>query len=112
MNEKQFSEIGGRLKEEREIRGLNKSQMATLAECANSTYTNYEEGIREPGSMFLLTIAKNANIDILYVLTGLRTDNTPQTNQEASVLQCFRVLNEREQLGVNRLLSTMAGILD
>lgn len=112
MNEKNLIVIGARLREEREAKGFNKSQMADLGGCANSSYTNYEEGAREPGASFLLNIASNANVDIVYVLTGLRTDNTTKTNQEASLLQCFRMLTDREKLGVNRLLSTLSGVAD
>lgn len=112
MNEKNLIVIGARLKEEREAKGFNKSQMADLGGCANSSYTNYEDGLREPGASFLLNISAKANIDIVYVLTGLRTDNTTKTTPEASLLHCYRLLTEREKLGVNRLLSTMAGIVD
>ena len=110
MNEKNLTELGARLREEREAKGFKKNQMADLGGCANSSYTNYEEGLREPGASFLLNIAAKANVDIVYVLTGLRTDNTTKTNEEASLLQCFRTLTDREKLGVNRLLSTLSGV--
>lgn len=64
-----MKKIFERLVEERKRLKLNKGQMASAGNVANSTYTNYEEGSRSPDGEFFAAIAA-AGADILYILTG------------------------------------------
>ncbi|MGP8432973.1 helix-turn-helix domain-containing protein [Paraburkholderia fungorum] len=65
-------ETSGRLTEERLRLGLNKSQMASIGGVANSAYLRYENGERAPDGDFLTAIAA-AGADVLYILTGQRS---------------------------------------
>ncbi len=84
--------ISERLLEERNRLGLNKGQMAAIGGVANSSYTNYEEGLRSPDGNFFAAIA-SAGADVQYILTGTRTP--PQTSgplnpREAALLDNYR----------------------
>lgn len=64
--------IHERLVEERKRLRLNKGQMASAGNVANSTYTNYEDGTRSPDGEFFSSISA-AGADVLYILTGRRS---------------------------------------
>lgn len=63
-----------RLREERNRLGLNQSDFAELGGVKLNAQVNYENGSRKPDSGYLAAIS-NAGVDILYVLTGTRTDS-------------------------------------
>lgn len=56
------------LKHLREIKGLNKAQLARKLELPYTTYNNYETGTREPNSEILIKISKEFNVTIDYLL--------------------------------------------
>ena len=100
-----------RLKEERKRLKMTQALAASVCGVARETWGRYESGALMPGAEVLVEFAR-ANADVAYILSGVRHENVARTSQEASVFQCFRLLNEREQLGVVRLLTTMSGVAD
>lgn len=67
-----------RLKEERKRLGLNQTDFAALANVGQIAQVNYENGKRNPDSKYLQAIAE-AGADIQYILTGIRSQQTPVT---------------------------------
>lgn len=64
-----YEDIGVRLEEERKKLGLSAIEVYSELDIAQSTYRNYEKGIRDiPAS--LLQKLWNHNFDILYIVTG------------------------------------------
>lgn len=100
-----------RLKEERKRLKLTQEVVASMCNVARETWGRYESGAITPGAEVLAEFAKH-NADVAYILSGIRNENVARTSHEASVFQCFRLLNAREQLGVVRLLTTMSGVAD
>lgn len=67
-----MNDLGDRLREERERLGLSQAAFGELAGVKKNAQFNYEAGNRSPDSEYLSTIAKHG-VDVLYVLTGMRT---------------------------------------
>lgn len=100
-----------RLKDERKRLKLTQEMAASMCGVARETWGRYESGAMTPGADLLAEFAK-CNADVAYILSGVRNENVAKTSQEASLLQCYRMLTDRERLGVNRLLATMSGVVD
>lgn len=112
-----------RLKEERLRLKLNKGEMAAAGGVANSTYTNYEDGIREPVSSFYKGISE-IGADVNYIITGLRagavtypiaeTSNRGELKQEylspreLALLDDFRSLSDKEKDAAETMLNAVA----
>lgn len=67
-----MSTIGERLKEERERLGLSQPAFAAIGGAGKHSQINYEAGRRSPDGEYFSAIAKHG-VDVLYVLTGMRT---------------------------------------
>lgn len=70
------SQIGERLKEERQRLGLPQREMAQLSGVSREMWAKYEAGA-EPGAAALARLAAHG-VDVLYVLTGTRAGATPR----------------------------------
>jgi transcriptional regulator with XRE-family HTH domain len=64
--------LGLRLRQEREKLGLNQGNFGTLVGVKKNAQLNYEAGRRSPDGEYFMAAAK-AGVDVLYVLTGVRT---------------------------------------
>lgn len=62
-----------RLREERNRIGLNQTEFGALAGVGKTTQINYENGSRSPSADYLAAIFKH-NVDIQYVVTGIKND--------------------------------------
>ncbi len=98
-----------RLAEERKRLGFNKGQMAAAGNVANSTYTNYEDGVRSPDGEFFSAIAA-AGADVLYILTGSRSAPVAPalSRDEAGMLDSYRHCSKEMQLAARTQLAAMA----
>lgn len=76
-----MSDIGDRLKQERERLGLNQTDFAKLANHGRSVQAGYEQGKNIPGGAYLAAIA-SAGVDVLYVLTGQKTPDIKGISEE------------------------------
>ena len=65
------TEIGERLKAERERVNLTQGELARTAGVSKTTQANYEAGMRSPDAEYLLAVA-GGGIDIQFVVTGQR----------------------------------------
>ncbi len=87
-----FESIGARLRQERERTGLSQTEFAAIADRAGvagatrQSQSLYEKGKRMPDAGYLAAIAV-AGVDVLYVLTGQRSNSPTSANlTEASTL--------------------------
>ncbi|WP_287031368.1 helix-turn-helix domain-containing protein [Pseudomonas sp. UBA6310] len=103
--------FGERLKEERLRLGLNQSDFAAFAGVAKNSQLNYEKGERSPDAVYLAAVAEKG-VDVLYVVTGIRTPAPADSLQadEALVLSQFRSLPERDRESVARLTTALAAM--
>lgn len=84
----QKSEIGSRLKEERERLGMNQSQFAGLGEASKRAQITYENGESTPNATYLAAIAK-VGADTQYILTGIRSAQALSVDEQ-ELLTLFR----------------------
>jgi transcriptional regulator with XRE-family HTH domain len=97
--------IGDRLKEERERFALNQTDFAGLAGASRKSQFNYESGERMPDAAYLAAVAQ-IGVDVLYVVTGLRAENSATTPTELAYLRNCRSLltPEAKQAGLDMLV--------
>lgn len=67
-----------RLREERERLDLSQEKFGSLGGVKKLAQINYEKGERHPDSQYLAAIAA-AGVDVLYILTGQRTQEAHTT---------------------------------
>lgn len=91
-----MDKIGGRLKKERERIGLNQTDMAAHGGVQLRAQVRYEKGERMPDAEYLAGVA-NAGIDILYVITGVRTGDPKLKPDEAALVDNYRNSPSEEQ---------------
>lgn len=75
-----MSEFCGRLRAERERLGLTQEGLAAALGVAKRTLINYEQGARSPDAAFLAAAA-GLGIDVLFALTGQRSQPVPATQE-------------------------------
>lgn len=76
---------GDRIREERERLGFNQAEFAALAESTRKTLFNWESGSASPNATVLAAWAA-AGLDVLYVVTGERSDAHPAHDAAEQVL--------------------------
>lgn len=81
-----FSE---RLRTERERLELSQQGLAEKCGVTARSQRNYESGERNPDSVYLAAIAA-AGADVLYILTGQRTEGTASDPAEQVLLDSYR----------------------
>lgn len=94
-----MNEIGKRLKEERLRLRYNQKDFAALGGVRSNAQSKYEHDHRSPSALYLGQIAA-AGIDVLYVLTGSRSNLTDETEFNIS----FNKLPTRERLLIKELV--------
>jgi transcriptional regulator with XRE-family HTH domain len=88
---------GERLKEERERLGFNQADFAAVAGATRKTLFNWESGAASPNAAALASWAE-AGLDVLYVVTGQRSQPVPPAQelprQEQEWLALYRNSSE------------------
>ncbi len=84
-------EFSARLKAERQRTGLNQKDFGQIAGVGLQTQSRYETSETQPNAEYLAALAQ-AGVDILYLLTGQRSEG-PRLSRETSDL-----VTELEQL--------------
>lgn len=70
-----MSDIGLRLREAREGKGLSQEAFGALGGVSRNAQFTYETGKRAPDSDYLMSL-RSAGVDVVYVLTGERRPDT------------------------------------
>lgn len=101
--------IGERLKEERERLGLNQTEFAALAGASKNSQYNYEKGERSPDANYLAAAAQQG-VDVLYVITGTRSPQAPDsiTAEEVGFVQLLRTMDESDRAILGRTAQAFA----
>lgn len=83
--------IGDRLKEERERLHLSQTSLAEAGGTTKKTQIDYEKNKTQPKGKYLAAIA-SFGVDVAYVITGERLENSATTATELSYLRICRRL--------------------
>jgi transcriptional regulator with XRE-family HTH domain len=99
-----FLTIGDRLKEERTRLRLTQPQMAETGGVGKNTQINYEKGERSPDSEYLARVSA-IGVDVLYVVTGTRSDLTPGalSAEESALIENYRKSSISDRAFLQRL---------
>ena len=90
MKMDQKTEIGDRIREERERLGYSQPVFAALAEASKSSQISWEKETAYPNAKALATWAK-VGVDVGYVLTGVRSSSeSVMRPDEVELLEMFR----------------------
>lgn len=82
-------DIGIRLREERERLGMTQEGLGQAGGVLKRALIRYEKGERMPDAAFLAAIAA-AGADVLYILTGQRTEGVASDPAEQVLLDSYR----------------------
>lgn len=103
-----MSTIAERLKAERERLSLSQTSFAEVCGVQKRSQINYEKGERSPDMAYIAAlIAADIGVDVLYVITGVRSGNTATTPVEMAYLRNCRALPTAEArlAGLNGLVA-------
>lgn len=89
--------IGKRLKAWRLKNNLTTSEIAKTANISQSVLSSYENDKSIIGGKAIVSLYRNYDIDIVWLLTG-ETTEAKLTENERELLEYFKVLPEREQI--------------
>lgn len=103
-----MSNLGIRLKEERERLRLSQTAFAEIGGVTKFSQINYEKGERSPDSSYLTPLAK-IGVDVYYILTGERKQPPSEVlePEEKVLLNAYRALPDKSKKEI--LLSILAG---
>jgi len=107
IKRKIFMTFGLRLREERERLGMSQPRFAGLAGTTKQTLFSWESGKTAPDGFQLAAMAAEG-VDVLYVITGMRSGVTTLRDGEATLLEGYRALDARGKAGVMGLIGGMA----
>lgn len=89
--------VGSRLKEWRIENKLKTTEIKEKTGISTGGFSDYENDKKLIGSKTLITLAEFYEIDINYILTGVRKE-TELTLNEQELLEYFKMLPDREQI--------------
>ena len=105
------TEIGARLREERERLRLSQTAFAARAGTTQNTQYLYEKGERTPDGTYFAEVVQTG-VDILYVLSGARSSNSAISPREVALLDNYRASPPEVQSGVSKLLADTGRALE
>ncbi|MGI6513624.1 MAG: helix-turn-helix transcriptional regulator [Syntrophomonadaceae bacterium] len=87
-----FKEIGSKIQQAREAKGLSQKQLARLVGCSQSALSNYEKGKRRLYLSQLEAIAEALNMPLDYFVEPKTSPYAAEVNNEDK--EVLRLLNE------------------
>ncbi len=104
--------IPDKLKEIRESTGMNKKAFARFLGLKYTTYNNYETGLREPASDFLILVSEKFDVSIDYIL-GLKNEREvlhsyELKSNEYEHIKKYRSLEPLDKKAVDGLIDTLS----
>lgn len=87
MGVNDFIKIGDKIKQLRQEKKISQKDMSKILGLNASTYSNYENNHREPGSDIIVKIAEALDVTIPYLLYGIENEDN-YTNFQAFIDYC------------------------
>lgn len=100
-----MSKLGRRLREERKRLGMSQEGFAREGGVALNTQFNYETGLRNPDTDYLLKI-RDSGADAVYILTGQKVAEY-LADDEWGLVQAYRAM---DQVGKAGILGLVRGV--
>src|SRR3954462_1140914 len=99
--------FGARLAEERKRLGLKQAEFAALVGTDVPKQSLYENDRRELRADYLARLV-DASIDVVYVLTGSRTEGSTLNSQASDLLSCYLRLPQELQQALSDLADRLS----
>lgn len=98
--------IGLRLKQEREATGKSQTEFASIAGTTKKSQIDYEQGKRQPKSMYFSAIFEaNLGIDIYYIITG---QPGPTLETQPTIDHVLKYLPEPERSAIKTIIESIS----
>jgi transcriptional regulator with XRE-family HTH domain len=101
--------FGDRLRAARKQKGYTQEQLAELIGTAKSTYSNYEQGLREPDVFKIKALVKELNVTAEWLL-GIDEETNELSEREHILIKKYRVLDERGKEAVESTVNHEYGV--
>lgn len=88
--------IGERLRNWRKEKNLTTTQIHEATGISLGALSNYENDKREVGSDLLVQLNEKFNMDIVYILTGVKDDNR-LTDEQEQLLYYFNICDMKDK---------------
>ncbi|MCA6220043.1 helix-turn-helix domain-containing protein [Photorhabdus antumapuensis] len=99
--------IGSRLREERMKFNLTQVELADIGGIHKNTQGNYENDQKSPDAKYLERIAI-LGIDILYIITGVRSVQSDMSAEERNLIENYRAMNDAARLNIQAVGDSFA----
>lgn len=96
--------FGEKLRESRKRKGYTQEQTASMLGVAKSTYTGYENGVREPDLFKIKRLIEILGVDSSWLL-GVDESSYTVTAAEYQAIKKYRALDARGKAAVDSTLS-------
>lgn len=103
----QTPEFAGRLRAERQRLGKNQTDFGNLAGATLDSQSRYENAKHLPNAEYLARLAAQG-VDVMYLLTGARSDSAALDPEASDVLTIFLALPAHLRQMATSVLRTMA----
>ncbi|MCA1199159.1 helix-turn-helix domain-containing protein [Sphingomonas sp. R647] len=102
-----LSDVGARLRSERERLGVNQEAFGLIGGVTRNSQATYEAGRRPCDASYLLSLLQQG-IDVGFIITGTRASDQIAAD-EAELLDCFRSLVPGERMALLTIARSMRG---
>jgi transcriptional regulator with XRE-family HTH domain len=102
-----LSEVGARLRSERERLGASQEQFGLIGGVTRNSQATYEAGRRPCDTEYLLALMQRG-IDVAFILTGVRGGDD-LAEDEAELVDCFRSLTAANRIALLTVARSMRG---
>ncbi|MFS7242291.1 helix-turn-helix domain-containing protein [Serratia proteamaculans] len=99
--------LGARLREERNRLGLTQAELAEIVGIHKNSQGNYENDVKSPDSKYLSMVAEHG-IDILYVVTGVKTPQPDVSVEELKLIENYRAMDDAARLNIQAVGDSFA----
>lgn len=99
--------IGERLKNWRNDKGLTSTEISKTTRISQSSISDYENNKMAIGSQALLALYEHYNIDINWILTGIKNENILDEEQE-QLLYYFALCDRETRLDIIKMIKRFA----
>ncbi|WP_099124859.1 helix-turn-helix domain-containing protein [Xenorhabdus stockiae] len=98
--------MGSRVTEERERLGLKKTDFEHLIGCPHNTLYSYEQNEASLSGLHLQKLAEHG-FDMLYIVTGNKTQPMNISTDEQEVIENYRAMNQASRLNISTISNTI-----
>lgn len=102
-----MSDIGNRIKKERERLGFSQPRLADIVEVSKRTIIEWEKSATSPNAVQLSALS-DIGVDVTYLITGSRSLTSGLTPEESHLLENYRHATAEQQRSISQVSEAFA----